>query len=289
MVRISKNKSSVKCNSKSKRSKLDNRSQVNEDSSNYVDLTGARQSHSSAAANVQKRRLDPNTRAVYKGKLRKAIEYFRCYHPEAVTTTVNGAETVYSINHINLTVEHVNNFLGHQTKDALDVAESPILAGSVEFDQLLEDKTLLAYQTVSGHVSALKNVYKDLKLDVPQDLNNTMNEFLHGYIKIIADLKAQGKMKDFEGKRYIKFLGYTNLMKLLYTCSPRSETSYLKKLYNTVIFFTLMITFSWNLIQRSETIANINLEHMTWINDALCIKVFKTKNDASGEKGDGTK
>ena len=51
-------------------------------------------------------------------------------------------------------------------------------------------------------------------------------------------------------------------------------------------FAVCFVALCWNLIQRSETIANINLEHMSWTDDHLNVSTPKTKNHQTGERAE---
>ena len=61
-----------------------------------------------------------------------------------------------------LKVEHTQSFLGNETKDAIEIQRSEYQSGTTEFIELAASKTVYAYQTISGHVSALKNDYRDV-------------------------------------------------------------------------------------------------------------------------------
>jgi hypothetical protein len=52
------------------------------------------------------------------------------------------------------------------------------------------------------------------------------------------------------------------------------------------IFALCFVSLCWNLIQRSETVGNINLEHISWTDDHLNICTPKTKNNQTGERAE---
>jgi hypothetical protein len=144
----------------------------------------------------------------------------------------------------NLKVEHVLAFLGNETKDAIDIQQSEIRTGTAEFFDLADKKTVYAYQTISGHVSALKSEYGDAKLEMPIAMKTEIESFLCGYKKIIADLRSQGKYAVEEGKKCIRFNGYISLIELFLTYCTYSVTEYLKKSFQIGTFCVIFTILS---------------------------------------------
>lgn len=165
------------------------------------------ESHSSAAAgHVKQRKLTKKNRSD-KAKLEKVVEYFQQHHPNLVITTRDAHNNqVFTINHELLTKHHIGFFLGKETRDVIESAEVSISGERIptDFDEDMKAKTVFAYRLVSDYVSALKSIWKDLKLPVPPDVDNVMDGFIKGYQDMIAKLKIKSKMKDYEGKRYVK-------------------------------------------------------------------------------------
>ena len=241
----------------------------------------------SVAREVSSHRTAKKTKKIYKGKLNKWIDYYTKSSPEVISEDIdeNGSIKV-SVNLNVLNIEHILAFLGNETKDAIEVQNSATMPGTEDFIEFAATKTVYAYQTISGHISALKSEYRDAKIDLPIGVKKELDEFLGGYKKIIADLKSQGKYAIEEGKRCIRFEGYRHLLGLFQKYSPYSEEEYLRKHFQIGTFCSIFIILLWNLAQRSETISSIHLEHIKWVGDSLCIKIPKTKNDQMGDKSD---
>ena len=152
-------------------------------SSSVIDLTGAQAQ--SIARQVSSQRTTKKTRQIYKGKLKKWIDYISSNYPEVLseTTDENGRISV-NVNLSNLEVCHILAFLGNETKDAIDIQQSEISSGTVDFLELACGKTIYAYQTIAGHVSALKSEYRDAKIDISNDIKIELDNFLCGYKKL---------------------------------------------------------------------------------------------------------
>ena len=270
---------------KNKRKTVISNLSINSSSAQIIDLTG--EQAQSIARQVLSQRTTKKTRQIYKGKLKKWIDYFISNYPEILSeiTDENGDISV-NLDLGKLEVVHVLAFLGNETKWAIEIQQSEISSCTVEFLELAGDKTVYAYQTISGHVSALKSEYRDAKIDMSTDMKTELDNFLCGYKKIIADLRSQGKYSVEEGKKCIRFNGYISLLQLFLNYCPFSDTSYLKRGFQLGTFCVIFIILSWNLAQRSETIASIHLEHIKWVGDSLCIRIPRTKNDQTGEKSD---
>ena len=239
------------------------------------------------AHQVASHRITKKTKKIYAGKLNKWASYFTDKFPLLISESTNSdGDVIVSVDVERLEVEHVNSFLGQETKDAIEVQNTDLEPGTTEFLDFAESRTVYAYQTISGHVSALKDAYKDAGVAISPDIKKCTDEFLQGYKKIIADLKAQGKYKMDEGKSHIRFAGFVQLIKLFSQYSPYNAVNYLKRAFEIGIFCVLFIVLCWNLAQRSETVANIHLEHMHWVGDALCVRIPKSKNDQAGDKSD---
>lgn len=236
------------------------------------------------AAQVASQKTSKKTRKIYASKLNKWMEFYNHHFPHVLIRDDNNENIDIDVNQ--LSVEHINSFLGTLSRDSIEIQNSDIQAGTTEFVDLLEDKTIPAYQTVSGHVSALKNAFRDQNIDFPQPIRKVTDNFLDGYKKIIADLKQNGKYAIEEGKKHIKFEGYVEVIRLFSQYSPSNSISYLRGAFQIGIFCILYMVLCWNMAQRSETVGNIHLEHIKWTGDSMCFKLPRTKNDQAGEKDD---
>ena len=184
-----------------------------------IDLTN--EQARSVAREVSSHRTAKKTKSIYKGKLNKWVDYFSKSSPEVITEDVDeNGDLIVAINLNALSIAQVLSFLGNETKDAIDVQKSATMPGTHDFIEFAATKTVYAYRTISGHISALKNEYKEAKIDMPVEIKNEIEEFLGGYKKIIADLKSQGKYAIEEGKKCIRFDGYRYLLELFPSYSP---------------------------------------------------------------------
>lgn len=135
-------------------------------------------------------------------------------------------------------------------------------------------KKPLAISTMRLHKSALKFEYRRLKVTFPLELDEEIETFLDGYVREISVLKQTGKMKVFEGKLPLSFTAYCMLAQELFTWSN----------YSQMMFGWCFIVLQWNLLARSESVANVMLTHVSWEEDALVIATPKSKSDQEGAK-----
>ena len=147
------------------------------------------------------RRTSKKTRKIYAGKLNKWIQYFDQKYPQLVIREAEADDPenikVY-VDVDELTAAHVNAFLGTLSRDAITIQNSDVQAGTPDIFTLIEDKAVLANQTVSGHVIALRNAFRDHKIDIPLSVKKAADDFLDGYKKVIADLKSKGKSDEVQ-------------------------------------------------------------------------------------------
>jgi hypothetical protein len=132
----------------------------------------------------------------------------------------------------------------------------------------------LAVSSARLYKSALKWHYKEKKLIMDPDMNQQLETLLNGYKRKVSDLKLEGKMSVFEGKYHLSFQGYCVLAKQLLT----------SEVFNHMLFGWPYLVLQWNLIARTNTIASMMMEHISWEGDALLISTPKHKGDQEGVK-----
>jgi len=143
-----------------------------------------------------------------------------------------------------------------------------------------EGQVMLVPSTIGGYRSALKDLYKQHKLQFPQELEVELSSILAGTKRAVAELKQKGKMKIFEGKCPLSLSGYRLLCRKFVTLQREGRVD----CWNQGIFAWSYLIFSWNLIARSITTGDIYLQHISWNNDSMVITVPTTKSDKEGSR-----
>jgi hypothetical protein len=130
------------------------------------------------------------------------------------------------------------------------------------------------YGTISRYKSNLFECYR--KRDIPLDpvVMRKLEDLLKGYKNGVAEFKKQGLMKTQDGRLPISLKGFSFIAKKFATLLDPKES----------LFSWPYWVLLWNLMQRSETIAALQFEHLMWKNDSLVITIPKTKNDQDGDR-----
>jgi hypothetical protein len=105
-----------------------------------------------------------------------------------------------------------------------------------------------------------------------------LDDFIHGYKKIVALKKTRGVMEVREGKSALSFTGYVALATSMMKLSPSGH----KFPWMEGIFSWSFLVLSWNLMSRSINIGSIMLQHIDWNNDCMTIIFGHTKTDQTG-------
>ena len=253
---------------------------------------------------IQAKRIVSGTRKVYDSKVSSIKEYLYRNNLSGALLKSNGEEVdgeevedeianEIDFNDLAMNLDaitwegHLKETFGHYTAGANGLVHLRVNnINDPTYLEYIASHDIYAFETVSGYVSAFKNLYKESKREVPLDIKMELSNFLEGYKKTIADLKACGKWNVAEGKRHIKADGYHELMDLFWNYSPYSEDKWTQHPFDMGMFALCFMVLSWVMIQRSETIAQINLEHISWTGDCLNIVTPKTKNDQTGERAE---
>ena len=103
-------------------------------------------------------------------------------------------------------------------------------------------------------------------------VDQQLQTLLNGYKRKVSDLKLAGKMRVFEGKYHLSFQGYRVLAEHLFTSED----------FNQMLFGWPYLVLQWNLIARTNTVASMMMEHISWEGDALLISTPKHKGDQEG-------
>lgn len=137
-----------------------------------------------------------------------------------------------------------------------------------------ESKKPMAVSTMRSYKSALKYAYREKKIPFPIELDDELEQFLDGWTREVSSLKQQGKMKVFEGKLPLSFDAYCTLAQAAFKMPNAKQ----------MMFVWSFLVLQWNLLARSESVANIMLPHISWLDDALVIATPKSKADQEGVK-----
>jgi hypothetical protein len=208
------------------------------------------------ASEIRGGKLSPNTKKQYERKYEHFKQWIKAKYPIHINTSID------DIILEDISDEIILEFFAHicrKRKRNGDYSEPP------EF---------LTYEYVSNYKSALKNYYKEKRVQFSLYTNLALEEFFQGYERKIAALKRSGEMSLVEGKQPLSFSGY----KYLCTKALRQETNDLE----LTIFAHLFLTFSWNLLARCNSVATLMLTHITWEEDSMVIVFPSHKGDQEG-------
>lgn len=133
----------------------------------------------------------------------------------------------------------------------------------------IKDGKMLAYSTPEANHSAIVDMYKQAKLNIPNDLNAEWLEFSKGYKNRVAENIAAGLLTT-AGSDKLTFEQY----RLLSVLAIKSSTFYAHG----------FLILAWNLMSRAGSTGNIKYEHLRWDGDHMIIVIPKHKGDRSGGK-----
>jgi hypothetical protein len=131
-----------------------------------------------------------------------------------------------------------------------------------------------AFSTVRQYKSALVWYYKENKLPLQPEVNQSLETLLNGYKRRVSDYKLDGKMPVFEGKYHLTFDGYCLLANTLFKSEVTSQ----------MLFGWPFLVLQWNLIARTATVSGMMMEHVGWEADSLLVSTPKHKGDQEGVK-----
>jgi hypothetical protein len=122
------------------------------------------------------------------------------------------------------------------------------------------------------HLQLFKAVWKDewskaTEKEFPKQYEAKLKKVLTGMGKSEAKQRQEGTRKPTEGKAPMPFEVY------MWLC-----TYYMR---HGLVFAWLYLTLAWNLIGRTNTIANIALSHLSWCRDSLGIQIPTSKGNKS--------
>jgi hypothetical protein len=92
--------------------------------------------------------------------------------------------------------------------------------------------------------------------------------------------KQRGLIKSTEGKLPLPFAGYRLIVQKFYTMHPNLRDMS----WSQGIFGWMYTVWSWNLMARSVTTADLHFSHLSWDRDCLKVSVPSTKSNKDGAR-----
>jgi hypothetical protein len=111
----------------------------------------------------------------------------------------------------------------------------------------------------------LKNEFKNQGIPFPNGFETALEDFFRSLKRKDAMKRQRGETKAKEGKEKMPFGLYRWLCHYF--------------LSKCMIFEWVYLVSCWNLMCRTNNIAQISLSHLSWDEDSLCVVVPKTKTD----------
>ena len=170
--------------------------------------------------------------------------------------------------------EQVDNSVTIAAHKALSRVEEALLDGPAA------NYVTIAVSTMQGYKSAIKFWYwQKAKILMHPHIDAFLDNFIHGYKKIIAEKKARGIMNMSKGRKPYTFFGYRFLSRVLMVLKPRGK----KYPFKESVFGWAFEVLAWNLISRSCNVEALMFPLFGWREDCMVIKVPKHKGDQTGD------
>ena len=138
--------------------------------------------------------------------------------------------------------------------------------GSLFNEEAQEYKSV---STVQGYRSAINDLYKKKRLRMDETVSNSIDEFIAGYKRIIAEKKESGVVSMHEGKRPLLVQGYRMLASKAFTSSK--------------LYAHLYLLMQWNTMSRSVSVASLMYHWFWWEGDSLVVGIPRHKGDQEGK------
>lgn len=196
--------------------------------------------------------LKKATKYGYRRKIIQLVTWLIANHPDAVDHESVPQIPVLPIR-CNILTEYLGTVCQHTEADG--------------------SSTTLTYSTVSGHVSAIKNLYKQHGLTLDDVATLEIAGFLAGVKRDVATKKRDGAMPLIEGKTFLKFEAF----RLLAETMLKATTDFKQ----ASITHTMMV-LQWNNGCRATNIANLLYHCITMDGDSMVVNLPFQKNDPEG-------
>ena len=201
------------------------------------------------------------------GKPSKMRDHIRnkCY--EFLRAIVKGDESTFPIKLENITFANYSRFLGTFRK-VVKGKDSTVSGGKVI--------VRLRLSSFEAHCSALAYLFtecdKDRDATCP-GLFNELSKYKKGTRRMSAKERKKHGLRTTEGKKHLPFKGYVRLAEILF----KSEN---KEYIQAHTFLVL----DWNMMSRSESVIESNIDLISQQKDCINIDLGKTKCDQEGLK-----
>ncbi|KAG3096813.1 hypothetical protein PI124_g15740 [Phytophthora idaei] len=126
----------------------------------------------------------------------------------------------------------------------------------------------LKVSTLSGYRSALKDAYRQKRLDLPSEYLDDLTTLFRGLKRVEADNdQAGGERKP--GKEPLTFSLYTELAERTLSLKDNG-------------FAHFFLVSQWNLMCRSKSVETLHISHLHWADDSVGCVLHKTKTNQEG-------
>jgi hypothetical protein len=139
------------------------------------------------------------------------------------------------------------------------------------------------HSTYGGYQSALAWLYRKKRIEMPIELRMELQDLSRGWKNKFTTGQRGGEITTKTGKTYNRFDGYIYLAESFIKLFQPSGGAHGTGGWSALLTSWLFHLLTWNMFQRANTVANIFLEHVSWIGDHLNIHVPGHKGDTSGE------
>jgi hypothetical protein len=156
--------------------------------------------------------------------------------------------------------EKDNNATGPPTNIGEQNGEDPILVR-------------MSTSTYEGECAALANLFKKTGCKREEIMWNKLSQYKKGCRRAIANEKQELGLRLSEGKKVLSFRGYKKMAMKLFESGKKEH-----------IAAHLFLILDWNLIARAENCIGAQINHISFLRDALLFEFGKSKTDQEGGK-----
>jgi hypothetical protein len=148
-------------------------------------------------------------------------------------------------------------------------------------DSIFSPTALNAYRSALTWFCGLHHV------EMERDLFDRLGDLISGYRKKVAKMRKNGQLPSIEGRHPVSLPGYRLIAMKFLTLTPelmKNSNKRTNQSWNEGLFAWPYWLLLWNLMQRSETVAHIQLDHISWKEDSLTIVIPQSKSDQEGDR-----
>jgi hypothetical protein len=200
-------------------------------------------------------------------KARGGTSYF-----EAVKKRSKQPSTLYKYNYyLNRIKKGVHERLaegGNWDDIDLSSVEAGAIVDFIADDSKFEDGKLRSAAHTESYRNALVHYYRSNKLAIPDKIDTELQTFLTGVRTLVAEGRLTGTYKAWEGKEAMHFTVFREIARRALTEGEYDYHTYL--------------LFSWNMLCRSDSSSSVNTTTLSWCNDALFVRIPKSKSKPQG-------